>query len=55
MKPYKQDALYLFEHYKQSGAGLAQELFNRIIKEKQLKVFEASALKNEFNKLIKGV
>ncbi len=53
MKPYKHDAMYLFEHYKQSGMGLANELFNRIIKEKQLKVMEVSALKHEFNTLIK--
>jgi hypothetical protein len=50
----KIDALYLFEHYKQSGAGLADTLYQRIVKRNGLKVWEAQALKREFSKLLKA-
>ena len=53
MKQVKANAMYLFEHYKQSGPGLAQTLYERIIKQNSLKLWEAKALKNEFLKLIK--
>jgi hypothetical protein len=54
MSKIKSDAAYLFEHYKQSGKNLAEILFNRIIKQENLKRWEAKALANEFNKLVKA-
>lgn len=51
MTKVKQHALYLFEHYKQSGAALADTLYQRIVKTENLKLWEAKALANEFNKL----
>ena len=48
-------AEYLLEHYKQSGGnlGFVDMLYQRIVKTENLKRFEASALKNEFFKLLK--
>jgi hypothetical protein len=54
MSKYKTDAIYLYEHYKQSGAGLADTLYHRLIKQNSLKLWEAQALKREFLKLLKG-
>lgn len=56
MKQVKIDALYLFEHYKQSGENrnFVDMLYQRIIKQRALKLWEATALKNEFIKLIKA-
>ncbi len=54
MTQVKQDAAYLYEHYKQSGKALAETLYQRIIKQNKLKNWEAQALANEFRKLIKG-
>ena len=54
MSQYKTDAAYLYEHYKQSGQGLANTLYERLIKQNNLKLWEAQALKNEFLKLLKG-
>lgn len=53
MSKVKLDALYLFEHYKQSGEGLADTLYQRIVKSENLKLWEAKALRDEFRKLIK--
>lgn len=53
MSKAKQDAAYLFEHYKQSGEGLADTLYQRIVKTEGLKLWEAKALRDEFRKLIK--
>jgi len=53
MSQYKNDALYLYEHYKQSGEGLANTLYERLIKQNSLKLWEAQALKREFLKLCK--
>ena len=55
MSKVKADAAYLFEHYKQSGAGLADTLYQRIIKQENLKLWEAKALANEFRKLVKTI
>lgn len=55
MSQYKNDALYLYEHYKQSGESLANTLYERLIKQNSLKLWEAQALKTEFLKLCKGV
>ena len=52
MKNVKSDAVYLFEHYKQSGPDLAEKLFGRLITQNSLKTFEVSALRNEFQKLL---
>jgi len=49
----KQDAQYLYEHYKQSGKNLAEILYQRIVKTENLKLWEAKALANEFHKLVK--
>ena len=56
MTKVKSDALYLFEHFKQSGENreFVTMLFNRIVKTENLKLWEASALQNEFNKLLKA-
>lgn len=54
MSKCKQDAAYLYEHYKQGGKGLAELLYQRIIKTEKLKPWEAVALKNEFVKLLKA-
>jgi hypothetical protein len=54
MSQYKLDAIYLHEHYKQSGQGLANTLYERLIKQNHLKLWEAQALKREFLKLCKG-
>ena len=53
MSQYKNDAMYLYEHYKQSGAPLADTLYHRLIKQNDLKLWEANALKKEFLKLLK--
>jgi hypothetical protein len=54
MSKVKSDAAYLFEHYKQSGASLANTLYQRIVKQDNLKLWEAKALANEFRKLVKS-
>lgn len=56
MRQVKADAAYLFEHWKQSGENRAfvDMLFQRILKERNLKLSEVSALKNEFRKLIQA-
>lgn len=56
MTKAKSDALYLFEHFKQSGENreFVTMLFNRIVQTNGLKLWEANALKNEFNKLLKA-
>jgi hypothetical protein len=54
MSQYKADAAYLYEHYKQSGQSLANTLYERLIKQNDLKLWEAEALKREFLKLLKG-
>ncbi len=56
MTKVKSDALYLFEHFKQSGENreFVAMLFNRIVKTENLKLWQATALKNEFNKLLKA-
>lgn len=53
MSKAKQHAAYLFAHYKQSGAGLADTLYQRVVKTESLKLWEAKALRDEFKKLIK--
>ena len=54
MTKVKAHAAYLFEHYKQGGKHFADMLYNRIIKQENLKLWEAKALANEFNKLRKA-
>jgi hypothetical protein len=54
MNKAKIDALYLYEHYKQSGAQLADTLYQRLVKQNALKLWEAQALKREFLKLLKA-
>ena len=54
MSRMKAHAAYLFEHYKQGGKHFADMLYNRIIKQENLKLWEAKALANEFNKLRKA-
>jgi hypothetical protein len=55
MTKAKQDAAYLYEHYIQSGKnkGFVEMLYNRVVKQEGLKLWEAKALANEFNKLVK--
>ena len=55
MSKAKQDAAYLYEHFIQSGKnkGFVEMLYNRVIKQDGLKLWEAKALANEFNKLVK--
>ena len=55
MSQVKHHAKYLYEHYKQSDSNNAfvDMLYNRIIKQESLKLWEAKALANEFNKLRK--
>lgn len=55
MSPVKHHAIYLYEHYKQADHNNAfvDMLYNRIIKQEGLKLWEAKALANEFNKLRK--
>ena len=56
MSKVKADAQYLFEHFKQSDGNQAfvNMLYQRIVKQNQLKLWEATALKNEFVKLLKA-
>lgn len=53
MRKFQSDAQYLLEHYKQGGQGFANMLYLRIIKQNNLKNWEAIALKNEFLRLLK--
>jgi subtilase family serine protease len=53
MSKAKIDADYLYNHYKQSGAALADTLYQRIVKTESLKLWEAKALRDEFRKLVK--
>ena len=54
MSQAKQDAAYLYEHYKQTNEkGFVEMLFQRITKQKTPR--ETQAIANEFKKLIKGV
>lgn len=55
MSQVKLHAAYLYEHYKQSdnNNSFVDMLYNRIIKQENLKLWEAKALANEFNKLRK--
>ena len=55
MSLVKTHAAYLYEHYKQSDKNNAfvDMLYNRIIKQENLKLWEAKALTKEFNKLRK--
>jgi hypothetical protein len=53
MSQAKHDAVYLFEHYKQTNEkGFVEMLFQRLTKQKTPR--EAKAIANEFKKLIKG-
>lgn len=52
--PVRYHAQYLFNHYKQSGAAFTDALYQRIVKSEKLKLWEATALKNEFRKLLKA-
>ena len=54
--PIKAHALYLFEHYRQSGEnkGFTDMLYQRIVKTENLKLWEAKALANEFNKICRN-
>lgn len=56
MRQVKADAAYLFEHWKQSNENRAfvDMLFQRLLKERNLKLFEVAALKNEFRKLMQA-
>jgi len=56
MSKVKQDAAYLYEHYLQSenNQEYVDMLYQRIVKTEQLKLWEAKALANEFNKLRKA-
>lgn len=47
-------AAYLFEHYKQSGAGLADELFNQIVRNEKLTVSQKAAVTQKFQELLKA-
>lgn len=55
MTKVKQDAAYLYEHYLQSdkNKGFVEMLYNLIVKQEGLKLWQAKALANEFNKLCK--
>jgi hypothetical protein len=55
MSKAKQHAAYLYEHYLQSdkNQGFVDMLYQRIVQQEQLKLWEAKALANEFNKLRK--
>jgi hypothetical protein len=55
MTKVKQDAAYLYEHYLQSdkNKGFVEMLYNRIVKQEGLKLWQAKSLANEFNKLRK--
>ena len=56
MTQVKADAQYLFEHFKQSGENraFADMLYQRLLKQRAFKQWEAVALKNEFIKLLKA-
>jgi len=47
-------AAYLFEHYQQSGAALADRLFNQIIKQEKLTVGQKTAVTQKFQELLKS-
>lgn len=50
---YKADALTVFQAFKDNGTDAAQQVYNEIVKAKQLKLWEAKALSNAYFKLIK--
>ena len=55
MSKAKQDAAYLYEHYKQTegNKGFVSMLFDRIVKQDGLNTKQAQTLANEFKKLLK--